>query len=69
MSGEDANIKKQLSESDEDVTKKIAVEGGDTESIKRGIEAKKVKDKQNAGNDAEDLDNEVKTDDNVPSPT
>jgi hypothetical protein len=69
MSGEDAEIKKQLSESDENVTEKIAVEGGDTESIKRGIEAKKEKDKEHAVNDAEDLGNEVKTDDNAPSPT
>ena len=69
MSGEDTEIKKQLSESDENVTEKIAAEGGDTESIKRGIEAKKEKDKENAVTDAEDLGHESKTDDNAPSPT
>ena len=70
MSIDDSEIKKRLSEADEEVTNKISEEGGDAESIKRGIEAKKEKDIAKTGKkEAEDLGNEVKTDDNAPSPT
>ena len=70
MSIDDREIKKRLSESDEEVTNKISEEGGDAESIKRGIEAKKERDNEKTGKkDAEDLGNEVKTSDNNPSPT
>jgi hypothetical protein len=70
MSIDDREIKKRLSESDEEVTNKISEEGGDAEAIKRGIEGKKEKDNTNTGKkDAEDLGNEFKTSDNTPNPT
>lgn len=70
MSIDDREIKKRLSEADEEVTNKISEEGGDAEAIKRGIEAKKERDNSKTGKkDAKDLGNEVKTSDNAPSPT
>ena len=70
MSIDDPEIKKRLSESDEEVTDKISEEGGDTESIKRGIEAKRERDSAKSGKkDAEDLGDAVETGDNAPNPT
>ena len=70
MSIDDREIKKRLSEADEEVTNKISEEGGDAEAIKRGIEAKKEKDNAKTGKrDAEDLGNGVETSDNTPNPT
>ncbi len=69
MSIDDREFKKRLIESDEEVTEKISEEGGDTESIKRGIEAKKERDGAKTVKDAEDLGNDAKTADNTPSPT
>jgi hypothetical protein len=70
MSVDDREIKKRLSESDEEVTNKISKEGGDAEAIKMGIEAKKERDSAKPGKkDAEDIGSEVKTSDNAPSPT
>ena len=70
MSIDDREIKKRLSESDEEVTNKISKEGGDAEAIKRGIEAKKERDSSETGKkDAEDLGNEVKTSGNATNPT
>jgi hypothetical protein len=70
MSIDDREIKKRLSESDEDVTNKISEEGGDAEAIKRGIDAKKEMDNAKTGKkDVEDLGSEVKTSDNTPNPT
>lgn len=70
MSIDDREIKKRLSESDEEVTNKISKEGGDAEAIKRSIEAKKERDNSETGKkDAEDLGNEVKTSGNATNPT
>ena len=70
MSIDDREIKKRLSEADEEVTNKISEEGGDAEAIKRGINSKKEKDNAKTGKkDAEDLGDEVKTGDNTPNPT
>ena len=70
MSIDDREIKKQLSESDEEVTDKISEEGGDAEAIKRGIEAKKERDSTETGKKvAKDLGDAVETGDNATNPT
>ena len=70
MSIDDREVKKRLSEADEEVTNKISEEGGDAEAIKRGLEAKKDGENAKTGKkDAEDLGNDAKTGDNAPNPT
>ena len=70
MSIDDREIKKRLSESDEEPTNKMSQEGGDAEAIKKGIEAKKERDDAKTGKkEAEDLGNEVETGDNATNPT
>jgi hypothetical protein len=70
VSTEDKEIKKRLSEADEEVEDKIAKEGGDAAAIKKGIEAKKgTKGEQAEEKNAEDLDDAEHVDENTPNPT
>jgi hypothetical protein len=70
MSLDDKEIRKRLSKADEEVTSKIAEEGGDAEAMKRGLEGKKETrgvNEQEVEEDVEDIGNDV--DENAPSPT
>jgi hypothetical protein len=70
VSTEDKEIKKSLSEADEEVEDKIAKEGGDAVAIKKGIETKKgTKGEQAEEKNVEDLDDVEHVDENTPNPT
>ena len=70
VSTEDKEIKKSLSEADEEVEDKIAKEGGDAAAIKKGMEAKKGTNVEQAeGQKVEDLDDVDHVDENTPNPT
>ena len=70
MSTEDKEIKKSLSEADEEVDDKIAKEGGDAAAIKKGMETKKGTNVQQAEEQkVEDLDDVDHVDENTPNPT
>ena len=59
MSTEDKEIKKRLLKADEEVEDKIAKEGGDAEAIKKGIDAKKgTNGEQAEEKNVEDIDDD-----------
>jgi hypothetical protein len=70
MSLDDKEIRKRLSKADEEVTSKIAEEGGDAEAMKRGIDEKKETQavhEQEVEEDIEDIGDDI--DENTPNPT
>ncbi len=74
MSLDDKEIRKRLSKADEEVTSKIAEEGGDAEAMKRGLDRKKETQamyEQEVEEDVEDIGNDVdeNVDENTPNPT
>lgn len=71
MPSEDKEIKKSLLKADEEVNDKIAKEGWDAEAIKKGIDAKKgTNGEQAEEKNIEDIgDDDDHVDENTPNPT